>query len=307
MKISFKYCSILLLAVCLFSFISADEKPVKLPKEQKEKFSFIPGGNAIVGKDTVKTDAFFISKYEVTNADYNTFLTHLKESGNLELFLDAQIDSLNWKTLTNYNEPFVLHYHAHPAFSNYPVVNISYQGATEYCKWLAKRLNEQNTSTAITFEVRLPTRTEWIRAATGDRAYNAYYSWGHSSLRTSKGIPLANYKNIGEENIHFDESSKDYKIVDGTSGSGILPGNFIDNADLTAPAKSYFPNDYGLYNMNGNVAEMVSEKGIAVGGSWKSTGYDVRTESIMNYEASSPLIGFRPVIIVHKGNLTTSK
>ncbi|MEI8201577.1 MAG: hypothetical protein WCH34_01100 [Bacteroidota bacterium] len=51
----------------------------------------------------------------------------------------------------------------------------------------------------------------------------------------------------------------------------------------------------GIYNMCGNVAEMVAEKGIAVGGSWKDTGYDVRIESTINYSEPSPSIGFRPV------------
>lgn len=64
-----------------------------------------------------------------------------------------------------------------------------------------------------------------------------------------------------------------------------------------APSQSFYPNDWGLYNMSGNVAEMISEKGIAMGGSWHDTGYDVRTESAQSYTDASPLIGFRPVLV----------
>ena len=48
--------------------------------------------------------------------------------------------------------------------------------------------------------------------------------------------------------------------------------------------------------MCGNVAEMISEKGIALGGSWKDTGYDVRIESTANYTEPSPTVGFRPMM-----------
>ena len=36
------------------------------------------------------------------------------------------------------------------------------------------------------------------------------------------------------------------------------------------PASSYFPNDFGLYNTSGNVAEMLFEEGLAIGGGWRS-------------------------------------
>ena len=38
-----------------------------------------------------------------------------------------------------------------------------------------------------------------------------------------------------------------------------VAGNLNDNADITAPVRSYWPNDYGLYNMAGNVSEWVMD------------------------------------------------
>ena len=69
--------------------------------------------------------------------------------------------------------------------------------------------------------------------------------------------------------------------------------HLIDN--LPDPAKSHHPNNYGLYNMSGNVAEMVYERGIAYGGSFLDTGYDIRIDSEKPYDAPSPLIGFRVI------------
>jgi formylglycine-generating enzyme required for sulfatase activity len=75
------------------------------------------------------------------------------------------------------------------------------------------------------------------------------------------------------------------------------PSHYDDN--LPDRAKSHYPNNYGLYNMSGNVAEMVYERGVAYGGSYLDPGYDIRIDSEKPYDGPSPLIGFR-VIAVRK-------
>jgi hypothetical protein len=47
--------------------------------------------------------------------------------------------------------------------------------------------------------------------------------------------------------------------------------------------------------MSGNVAELLQEPGIAAGGGWNSTGYDIRIESTMKFDGPSPTVGFRPM------------
>ena len=61
----------------------------------------------------------------------------------------------------------------------------------------------------------------------------------------------------------------------------------LDYADITAQVSSYYPNSFGLYNVCGNVAEMVAEKGKAKGGSWKSFGGEVRIESVEYFNFSN--------------------
>ena len=71
-----------------------------------------------------------------------------------------------------------------------------------------------------------------------------------------------------------------------------------DNADVTAPVRSFWPNEFGIYHLNGNVAEMTSEKGLAMGGSWKDDADHVRNASRSNYSTACPTVGFRIVVTV---------
>ena len=100
-----------------------------------------------------------------------------------------------------------------------------------------------------------------------------------------------NFKLLNYENIHLNPVTLKYEIVETELSTA-------RNNDITAPVNSYWPNEFGIYNMSGNVAEMLFEKGFAIGGSYKDSGYDVRVESIQSYQGAAPFIGFRPIMTV---------
>lgn len=73
-----------------------------------------------------------------------------------------------------------------------------------------------------------------------------------------------------------------------------VDGKYVENRDVTAPVRSYWENKFGLYNMGGNVAEMVSKKSILKGGSWRDDAEYLKIISKMDYDGKAqPSVGFR--------------
>lgn len=249
----------------------------------------MPSGNAVVDGDTVSVQGFYMSETEMTNLDYLEFLTHLKNKGEWEKYEIAKIDSSKWVNSMGYGEPYKEHYHKHPAYRNYPVVNISKEGAELYCQWLTE-VYDSLSGGELKLQFRIPSRVEYIRAARGDH-HDYVYGWGGPFLRNKQGAYLANFLAFGAANITRDPKSGEFKVV----ADHMDRASYADHTDVLAPAESYFTSEFGFYNLNGNAAEMVSDEDIVVGGDWKSPGYDVRIESKRPYIGAESTVGFRVV------------
>src|SRR5687768_7558429 len=204
----------------------------------------------------------------------------------------------------SYNEPMTKRYFSHPAFNNYPVVGVNWNQATAFCEWRTNLLNSylESKNRAPESDFRLPTEAEWEYAARGGRS-QSMFPWGNYYLRNRKGCLLANFK----------------------PGRGNYPE---DGGFYTVRADAYWPNDFGLYNMAGNVSEWTSslyyeggynfqhdmnpdirynakdsdpprmKRKVLRGGSWKDVGFFLQT-STRAYEyqdTTKAYIGFRCVI-----------
>lgn len=282
--------TILILSLGVLAFTFSVKPSLKTAEKALDKLTkYIPSGNALVDNDTVSVQAFYMSESEITNYQYREFLNDLQQKGRVEDYKIAQIDSAKWNSYLGWeNNTMMEHYHSHPSFDNYPVVNVSKEAANLFCDWLSAKYDSLSNG-ELTLKFRIPSRAEYIRAARGDDHYWAY-SWGGPFLRNSEGQLLANFVRIGSESIKRDSTGK-LEIAD----MPINYGSHSFNPIVIAPTKSYWPNTFGLYNMNGNVAEMVGDEDLAVGGSWYSPGYDIRIESSQEFTESNPLVGFRVV------------
>jgi len=275
----------ILFIIILFPFlISANNKNnTEIPKD----YTFIPMGSTLVNGEKVSVDAFIMQKTEVSNKQYREFLNSLKANKDFEKLKIAQIDSTKWRQENQYNEPYVQYYHSHSAYDNYPVVNISYEATLLYCEWLTKKWkNEYNQD--ITF--RLPSENEWIYAAKAGNS-SAKFPWEGNSLQDKKGKVKCNYWYIHQEEIKRNHNTGNIELMQCNNQKS------REESSIMVPVDSYFPNNYKLYNMSGNAAEMTSE-GSILGGSWNSTGYFMQIESESEYSKNdipSPYIGFRVV------------
>lgn len=276
----------------LFSFTPPGKQVTTLKgmkKLMQRGYAYVPGGQTVMDGDTVNCEGFFMMKGEVTNFDYKEYLYSLKSSGKQQEYLAALPDTTGWNMNGGINSPFVEYYFSHPAYRDYPVVNISREQAEKYCVWLSEvwRKNTGNDQ----LEFRLPKRSEFLRAANGT-ALKRPYSWDGPFLRTEDGRHRANCAMNGAEGITRDTVTGELKVV--------YPKEFFEvsgqSNDLVAPSVSFWANEFGLYNLNGNVAEMISDGNWAAGGSWISPGFDVRNESLVLFSKSTPTVGFRPVM-----------
>jgi formylglycine-generating enzyme required for sulfatase activity len=232
------------------------------------------------------TDTLYAYRYETSNGEYNLFLQSLK--ANPSLYEKCLIDTTGWLSLPGYQEPMVNYYHKHPAFANHPVVNISYEAAIEYCRWITVLYNSDPKRKFNKVEFSLPTVGEWVKAAQGGRA-NAIFPWAGFYMRQKTGEYLCNFTHIAESLIISDKDGKPVVSESATEFAGSLS----DNGFYTARVNSFHPNTFGIYNMSGNVAEMTTEKGMTKGGSWKSYGGEVTIQSSKVYDDPSPCVGFR--------------
>jgi formylglycine-generating enzyme len=239
------------------------EEKYKLKFKEKDVapgLVFIPGGTMMMGaseKDIqyaqdnrtrqITVQSFYIDETEVANVDWKLFLYDIEGSEGAEKIKELHPDTLVWRRDLGFNEPLVENYWQHPAFNMYPVVGVTWHQANEYCKWRTKKVNEQKAEkdeNAILYpSYRLPTEAEWEYAARGLQE-SEVYSWEGKSLRNNKGKFIANFK----------RGRGDYAGWAGDNGM-----HWTDNYSVTAPVTEFPPNDFGLYNMSGNVAEWTQD------------------------------------------------
>jgi len=202
-----------------------------------------------------------------------------------------------------YNEPYVRMYFAHGGYTDYPVVGVSWEQATAFANWRTDYLKRSLGKDGIYIEpYRLPTEAEWEYAARAGIDENMYPWDGDLTMSDDKGCFYANFKP--------------------------QEGNFVKDGHVIASrVGTYAPNDFGLYDMAGNVSEWTStaytesvgkltndlnpqyrydaaiedpykmKRKIIRGGSWKDVAHNIRSDLRMwEYQNEQrSYIGFRCV------------
>lgn len=255
------------------------DKPIEYPFIS-EKIDFDKLQNSFVALNEVE----HIGKFEVTNGEYNLFLKNLKQTKNFDLYYQCYPDTTLWNKnfAMAFHDPLTNMYNCHPAYSNYPIVNITYEGAVAYCKWLTIQYNQQHPEGKY-ISFRLPTEQEW-RYAAGSKNEKAITSFPNNQILTNdldqKGLM-----------VHIYNGKK--TLVPYLANIKTDSGYQADGGFQMLKVQSYPPNSIGIYNTFGNVAEMTSTKEIIKGGSWADLFSECTFDKNATYAAPDPRVGFR--------------
>jgi formylglycine-generating enzyme required for sulfatase activity len=225
----------------------------------------------------------YIGKTEITNDAYRRFLEDLLIKGEKEKYTHCLPDTSVWIYTGKNSNSFANVYFRQSDYDDYPLVGISYENALEYCKWLTVKYNSIKKRKFKKVLFRLPTRAEWQFAANGGDT-TKQFTWGTGFMRNNRGEELCNYRDVG---FVYDSTTKKY--IENEIDLSSVP---IRNK-VTTKVESYFPSSFGMYNMCGNVAEMIAEKGIAKGGSYMDPAMMVTIASETKYHTPTADIGFR--------------
>lgn len=288
---------LLLMATFCWSCSSPGSRLGSLPWDYAQAFAGIPAGLVFLEHDTLVVEAFWMARHEVSNGKYQLFLEDLLAQGHREAYASALPDDNAWNQLS-VAASLRQNYFTEAAFRDFPVVNISYEAALLYCQWLEEQLN-RNTSKKNPYQVRLPYRAEWVLAAQGGTSRP--YAWQGTQLYHPSGAWRARFRTLPESLIQPHPQSGQLEFIrPGTDPNLQMIVRIPQSEWIMTRVDAYDPGIQGLYNLNGNVAEMVMEAGIALGGSWYCDADHIHNLSILEMQGPSPRIGFRPVIVRRK-------
>lgn len=243
---------------------------------------FIEGGRTTLGsyeedilnsrdnlERTVTVASFYMDETEVANVHWLEYLYYVRLDSSREFYESALPDTTVWAKDLAYNDPYVEQYLRYPGFRYYPVVGVSWRQAVDYCKWRTITVNMKLAEDAgleempeaggripletgvVLPDYRLPTEAEWEYAAQAligtqwldeNQTHKRLYPWDGHAMRNPYG------KNMGAFLANFKRGRGDY--------AGIA-GKLNDGAMITSYIYEFPPNDFGLYNMAGNVNEWV--------------------------------------------------
>lgn len=236
--------------------------------------------------------ALYASAYEVSNAQYHVFLQDLLEAKQFDLLAVCKTENIDWLSLLPeaYRElPMSVLFDSggNPDDGNHPITNISHEAAIAYCEWLTQVYNASDHRRKRFQEVRfrLPTVEEWELAARGGATYEAPYPWGGPYFRNAKGCYLSNF------NPYLVSLSEKEPLFGPARENPESPGD--DGAYFTAQVDAFFPNNFNLYNISGNVAEMTQTSNATKGGGWLDPSYYTQIGVTQTAVLPNPNTGFR--------------
>ena len=244
---------------------------------------FIEGGRTVLGsyeedllkrqdnlERTVTVASFYMDETEIANIHWLEYLFYIRRDSSEEFWQSALPDTLVWQSELAYNDPYVDHYLRYPGFRYFPVVGVNWLQAVDFSNWRTNVVNKKLAEDAgieipeggyegriplesgvVLPNYRLPSEAEWEYAAQAlignqwldeNQTHKRLYPWDGHALRNPYGNEMGMFL------ANFKRGRGDYAGIAGKLNDGAMITDYIYN---------YPRNDFGLYNMAGNVNEWV--------------------------------------------------
>ncbi len=280
----------------------------QLISSDKALYTHIDAGKIFyAGKKTI-VDAFAIRNMGISNLEYKTFLADLLIQKRNEDYFIAQVFPENW---AKYEYPLLANtYFQDEKYKDFPVVNITYEGAKLFCQWLeeeAKLYIQQNKLKNKPIQVRLPYDEEWIYAAREGYAKIAFEKGYNSIYDSDEGLVDKSFES------RIELVKKRVKRIDTlytlytTNKYGWKENEMIAffskafNYNNTANTDTIDTERMKVSGKIGRASEMVNQRNSSrvwlSGLSWKNKEDYLQLEKEFKSHLSSPFVGFRPVVI----------
>jgi gliding motility-associated lipoprotein GldJ len=274
-----------------FSFKGDDSTQFFVARKAEQipgpNLKLIQGGRAVLGSQeedvmgfrdnmerTVSISTFWMDETEMTNNDFKEFLFDMRKRVSADSLKKLEPSEKVWRGAMTFNDVYESYYFRFPGFNFYPVAGVSWSQAGAYAKWRTDYVQklvvaQQKMDSTLTrsqlierglviAEFRLPTESEWEYAAKAmigtqyldeNQEYGRIYPWDGRGVRNPYDGRGKKAGKQGDFLANFKRGRGDYAGIAGdlTNDGEIIPTNVYDMA----------PNDFGLYNMAGNMNEWV--------------------------------------------------
>lgn len=211
---------------------------------------YVPGGPFTIGssladniaytndvhKRETRIAQFLMDEHEVTNADWKLFVA---DKGSEYL----PNDTLTWLE-PHLNMARVIDYYNDEAFATFPVVGITWEQAVAYCEWRTEKVRAAGDESTAPF--RLPTEAEWEYAA-----ISLHHSTTESQFETVEYGKTYPWYGTGLREPDEKQTHGRFLANFSMEEKGVPP---------TKEVRSYWPNDFYLFDMAGNVNEWVNDQ-----------------------------------------------
>ncbi|MDP2424279.1 MAG: formylglycine-generating enzyme family protein [Bacteroidales bacterium] len=286
-KTKFLIFTFVMMGVCLMLIVGCEKdklNPTSITTVKIPAGTFtmgIPGHSYDGGQYQVTLSAYSMSKYEITNAQFAAFLNAKSIGSNgiyaagdypTQALINLSPDGYNWGLYYTGTQWGVV-----KGYSNHPVINVTWYGATEFATYVAGRL---------------PTEAEW-----------EYACRANTTTPFNTGACLTNAQaNYNWASPYYSCTNKNTHYPARTQAVGTYPANAYGLHDMHGNVYEWCSDRYGTYP----TTPQTNPSGVATGsyrvlrgGGWNSYALSCRSaqRDRRSLDASADSIGFRIVLV----------